>query len=95
MKTALLTITSILVILLQYRLWFSEASIPTWLVLRHSVKVQQQENEALATRNQVLSAEVIDLKSGLEAIDERARSSLGMIKKGETFFQIIPEKGEK
>lgn len=57
--------------------------------LREAIEQQKQENQQLLERNTALEAEVQDLKQGLEAIEERARSELGMIKKDETFFQII------
>ena len=57
--------------------------------LKRSVEAQQAENQRLRERNQALAAEVMDLKQGQEAIEERARSELGMIKEGEEFYQII------
>ncbi|MDG1688393.1 MAG: cell division protein FtsB [Gammaproteobacteria bacterium] len=93
MKPVMILLTLILV-LLQYRLWFSHAGLPSAMHLHRSVEIQQAENDKLAERNQVLAAEVQDLKSGLGAIEERARSELGMIKEGETFFQIIEESDE-
>jgi cell division protein FtsB len=60
--------------------------------LREAIEQQKQENQRLLERNAALEAEVQDLKQGLEAIEERARSELGMIKKDETFFQIIERK---
>jgi cell division protein FtsB len=59
------------------------------LRLHHAVEKQRQDNAVLAERNQLLAAEVKDLKSGRDALEERARSELGMIKPGETFFQIV------
>jgi len=88
---AIMILLTVLLILLQYRLWFSHDGLPSVLLLHRSVEVQRQNNEMLAERNQVLSAEVHDLKSGLDALEERARSELGMIKEDETFFQIIEE----
>ena len=79
----------VILILLQYRLWFSHDGVPSVLRLHRTVEVQRQDNAVLAERNKVLAAEVQDLKSGLDALEERARSNLGMIKQGETFFQII------
>ena len=61
--------------------------------LHRTVVLQEQDNAVLEERNQVLAAEVQDLKSGLDAIEERARSELGMVKEDETFFQIIEEQG--
>ncbi len=94
MKPIMILLTVIL-LLLQYRLWFSHDGLPSVLHLKRSVEIQKQDNAVLAERNQVLAAEVQDLKSGLDAIEERARSELGMIKPGETFFQIIDEKGDE
>lgn len=78
-----------LLILLQYDLWFGEGSIRGAWILEKSIQVQQNQNTRLQSRNQVLEAEVKDLKSGLQAIEERARSELGMTKEDETFFQVI------
>ena len=57
--------------------------------LKRSVEAQEEDNKHLRERNQALAAEVLDLKQGQEAIEERARSELGMIKQGEKFYQII------
>ena len=54
-------------------------------------QAQIEENQQLSERNQSLAAEVLDLKQGMEAIEERARSEMGMIKNNETFYQIIDE----
>lgn len=77
--------------LLQYRLWFSHDGLPSVLHLHRAAEVQRKGNAVLEERNQVLAAEVQDLKSGLDALEERARSELGMIKPGETFFQLIED----
>lgn len=86
-----MTVLVVLLLLLQYRLWFSHDGLPSVLHLHRAVAIQKQENTKLTERNNVLAAEVHDLKSGLDALEERARSELGMIKQGETFFQIIDE----
>ncbi len=78
-----------LLLLLQFRLWISDDGLPSLLRLYRSIEVQKQQNLELAHRNQLLLLEVQDLKSGVDALEERARSDLGMIKRGETFFQII------
>ncbi len=75
--------------LLQYRLWLGEGDLPEVWRLRQALQRQHQENQALQERNASLAAEVADLKHGLGAIEERARSDMGMIKKSETFYQII------
>jgi cell division protein FtsB len=90
MKPVMLLLT-LLLVLLQYRFWFSHDGLPAMLHIHRAVELQQQENAKLEARNQVLAAEVQDLKSGLEALEERARNELGMIKSNETFFQIIEE----
>ena len=77
---------------LQYDLWVGEGSITSAWQLEQTITEQQQENERLKARNDTLGAEVQDLKSGLAAIEERARSELGMIKKDETFVQVIENK---
>ena len=86
---------SVILVLLQYRLWLSHDGLPSLLHLNRTVNLQQQQNEQLEERNAVLAAEVQDLKSGLDALEERARSGLGMIKPGETFFQVIEDKNSE
>jgi len=78
-----------LLLLLQYQLWIGDGSLPAAWRLDQAIAEQQTENNHLRQRNQALAAEVRDLKGGLEAIDERARSELGMIGRGETFFHVI------
>jgi cell division protein FtsB len=78
-----------LLIILQYPLWLGNGSVAAVWRLHQQVKAQKTENGRLGERNQALIAEVIDLKHGLDAIEERARSELGMIKQGETFFQVV------
>ena len=86
---------TVVLLLLQYRLWFSHDGLPSVMHLYRSVVLQEQRNLILEERNQVLAAEVQDLKSGLDAIEERARSELGMIKQDETFIQIIEEQADE
>ena len=81
----------VLLLLLQYRLWVGDGSLAEVWDLYQQVELQRDENERLSERNQALEAEVKDLKQGLEAIEERAREELGMIKDGETFYQIIED----
>ncbi|GLX79664.1 cell division protein FtsB [Thalassotalea insulae] len=80
----------VFLVLLQYRLWFGKNSVPDYIALKDEVVRQQLDNDKLRQRNKLLYADTDDLKSGLEAIEERARKELGMIKQGETFFRIIP-----
>ena len=90
MPTKSLTIAlTVLLVLLQYPLWFGSGSVAEIHRLRGDIASQQLENTRLRERNQALEAEVVDLKSGVNAIEERARMDLGMIRKGETFYQVI------
>lgn len=81
----------ILLLLLQYRLWFGKNSVPDYLALKDSLIHQKKANDKLRQRNKLLFADTDDLKLGLEAIEERARNELGMIKDTETFFRLIPK----
>ena len=74
---------------LQYRLWVGEGSLAEVAALRHEILAQGEELEKLRTRNRRLQAEVEDLRQGQDALEERARSELGMIKEGEIFLQVI------
>lgn len=85
----LIAILVVLLVLLQYRLWAGDGSVLEVHRLRHAVHEQQLTNRKLKERNEALAGEVKDLKHGLDAIEERARSELGMVKKGETFFQVV------
>ncbi|OUR87218.1 cell division protein FtsB [Gammaproteobacteria bacterium 42_54_T18] len=81
-------------VFLQLRLWTGDGSLAEVWQLRGEIDKQQQENYVLSERNRRLTAEVKDLKEGMAAVEERARSQLGMIKKGETFYLIIDEKAD-
>jgi len=86
----LLTVIMIfLLLLLQYRLWTGNGSLVEVNLLKDEIEKIKNENENLKERNLSLTAEVFDLKQGHEAIEEIARSEMGMIKNGETFYQII------
>jgi cell division protein FtsB len=80
---------------LQYRLWVGAGSLADVKALRDEISSQKAELVQLRARNQTLEAEVLDLREGLDALEERARSELGMIKQGEIFLQVIedPETG--
>jgi cell division protein FtsB len=82
-----------LIALIQYPLWLGKGSwFRVWEV-DQQIKSQRDKNAKLQTRNTVMDAEVRDLKQGFEAIEERARSELGMIKQDEMFFQVL-ERGQ-
>jgi cell division protein FtsB len=85
---ALLTV----VLLMQYRLWLSNDGVRELSRLSEAVDRQKAENTELEERNQQLVAEVADLKAGMTAIEERARSELGMIGRNETFYQVVPSR---
>ncbi len=74
---------------LQYRLWFGNGGAREVEALQQQVREQAHANAGLKQRNDTLAAEVVDLKSGEAAVEERARSELGMIKPGETFYRVV------
>jgi len=76
---------------LQYRLWVGEGSLAEVHILRQEIARQQQALDEVKERNRILAAEVLDLREGVDALEERARSELGMIKDGEIFLQVIDE----
>jgi cell division protein FtsB len=79
----------IVLIALQVRLWTGQGGLRDVWRLQQRVAQQKDENAQLKKRNETLSAEVEDLKHGEEAIEERARSELGLLKPGETFYQVV------
>jgi len=80
---------AVALVLLQYRIWVSDDGIRGVERLQHAVGAQQKLNAQLTERNSRLQAEVEDLKSGTAAIDELARSDLGMVGPDETFYQVV------
>ena len=80
--------------LMQARLWLSEDGWSEVLRLRGSADRQRDENAALVERNRRLRAEVTDLKGGFAALEERARSDLGMVAKDESFYLLVPGEAE-
>ena len=85
-------ILGLLFLVLQYDLWIGEGSLRTVWRLQEDITIQKKENKKIAQRNDSLLAEVNDLRKGDAAIEERARNELGMIKKGETYIQVVTEK---
>ncbi|MFZ6045005.1 cell division protein FtsB [Pseudomonas sp. CR3202] len=73
---------------LQYRLWVGDGSLAQVKELQQQIAEQKGENERLLERNRILEAEVLELKKGMETVEERARHELGMVKDGETLYQI-------
>lgn len=74
---------------LQARLWFGDGGVRDVWALERAVSTQEAENERLRTRNRALLADVQDLRVGLAAVEERARSELGMVGRDETFYQVV------
>ncbi|MBT8506427.1 cell division protein FtsB [Coxiella-like endosymbiont of Rhipicephalus sanguineus] len=85
---AIVLILVALFFLLQYQLWFAAGGILSTYRLHENLNYQMAANKKLAERNAVLMADIFDLKHGNQAIEEHARNDLGMIKKGEVFYQI-------
>jgi cell division protein FtsB len=86
----------VLLIALQVKLWSDAGGMREVDALRAAVKKQAEENQRLQQRNQALAADVADLKGGEQAVEARARAELGLIKPGETFFQVVekPDAGQ-
>ncbi len=89
----LVLVLALLLAALQYKLWYGSGGQDEVLALRAQVAQQAAENRRLQARNDALAAEVADLKSGGPAVEERARSELGLVKPGETFYRVIDAPG--
>lgn len=95
MYRMVLLVLGILLILLQYRLWLGDGGYAGIYRVRHEIEDQSRTNQALNTRNRQLEAEISSLKQGDAATEERARSDMGMIKEGESFFLMVdPQEGD-
>ncbi|MGV8940836.1 MAG: cell division protein FtsB [Lysobacter sp.] len=91
----LLVVLVAMLAFLQDRLWVGEGGRASVAALEQRVDQQIRENAGLQQRNDALAAEVEDLKSGEAAVEERARSELGMIKPGETFYRVVEPESSK
>jgi cell division protein FtsB len=89
-----LAILAALVLVLQYRIWIARDGVREVLQLRDAVAAQRTENERLQDRNRQLAAEVRDLKQGFAALEEQARSELGLISSNETYYQVVPPQAQ-
>jgi len=87
----LITVLILVLVGLQYKLWFGDGSLSEVVQLTRELEIQRQRLEELESRNRILEAQVLDLQNGLDAFEEKARNDLGMIKQGETFIQLIPK----
>lgn len=94
MRVLIISLTLTLLVM-QYRLWLADSGIRATWRLQDAVVATTLENEQKAARNAALEAEVDDLKQGVAAVEERARSELGMIRPNETFFLITHSVGQQ
>ena len=90
----LIPVLVILFVVLQYKLWVGEGSLAEVATLERDIEAQQQTLEMMKKRNMAMQAEIDSFKNDQDAVEERARSDLGMIREGEIYFQI-PDKGKK
>lgn len=79
----------ITLLLLQHKLWLGDGNVVQWIKLEKKLKAQQQTNNQLATRNRAIEADIKELKSGDQALEEQARYELGMIKENEIYYQFM------
>ena len=79
----------ILLVILQVTLWFGGGGLLELWEQHQEVEARRGENARLRERNEALNAEVLDLKQGLDAVEEHAREDLGMVKEGEVFYQVV------
>jgi len=86
---ALVVALAVLLLLLQYSMWFGRGGVRDVASLKDQIAAQEAENAKLDARNNALLAEVMDLKQGMDAIEEIARSEMGMVRQGEVFFQVL------
>ena len=94
-RQVVLALLALLLLVLQSRLWFGEGSLRHKASLEKDVARLTAENKKLSERNQLMEADVEDLKQGLDAVEEIARKDLGMVRKGETFFLVVQDPVEK
>ena len=86
----IILILFVLLVLLQFKLWLGEGGFNEVARLEARVESQRQQNDDLLQRNAELQAEVEDLRERLDAVEERARNELGLIKPEEQFYQVVP-----
>lgn len=91
----MLAVLAVLAVLLQAELWLADDGYRKTLKLRDAVAEQRASNEVLRERNAALDAEVVNLKKGVEAAEERARTDLGLIGPSETFYQVVSREPKK
>lgn len=74
---------------LQYKLWLGDGGLFQWVNLERKLVAQENENDKLLTRNLAINADIAELKSGEQALEEQARYQLGMVKNGESYYQFV------
>ncbi|MEE4173848.1 MAG: cell division protein FtsB [Xanthomonadales bacterium] len=87
----IIAILLLVLVALQFKLWFGDGGFSDISGLEQRVAAQEAENEQLEERNSALRAEVEDLRERLDAVEERARSELGLTREGEEFYQVVPK----
>ncbi|MCH9643355.1 MAG: cell division protein FtsB [Gammaproteobacteria bacterium] len=88
---AIIVALVLLFLLLQYELWFSKGGVRTAWHLQKDITTQQAQNQKSQMRNKAVRADITDLRQGNQAVEERARNELGMVKKGETFYRVVKQ----
>ena len=91
----ILLVLAIAGLAMQGQLWLTDDGFRKTRNLKNAVAAQRAQNDQLRERNQALEAEVLNLKNGRAAAEERARTDLGMIGRNETFFQVVPASGDR
>lgn len=86
----IILILFVILVMLQFKLWLGDGGVREVARLEKRVEVQQLTNDELLQRNERLQAEVEDLRERLDAVEERARNELGLIKPAEEFYQVVP-----
>ncbi len=86
---AIFILLAVLFLVLQYKLWFAAGGVSSVKKLHQQILTEQEKNQRLEDRNTALAAEVRDLKHGRQALEERARHDLGMVKKEEQYYQFV------
>lgn len=89
MNKPILIFFAVLFLLLQYELWISPRGVAQAWNLHNNIAVMKTKNAQMAERNAILYADVNDLKHGRTAIEERARNDLGMVERGEVYYQVV------
>lgn len=91
MARAAFVVILILLLSLQYKFWFGKGGMTEKILLEKELAEQVEKNKALKARNLALKAEISDLQNGLSAVEAQARRELGLVKEGETFYQILSD----